>query len=323
MNTASSIDVLASAGSVDGKCCSSLAPRCCAMNTACSIDVLASAVNKSETFVDVGGKQLRLVSRPFDQESFLRDGYQTGHAVWPVSQCLIDYLAWQGGATAFDTHCVELGCGLGLVGMAAASLGWNVTCCDGDDSVLEQAIITIAENGLTATMNTHSLRWGDAGSVTAGHALLGAAGPIGLILASDVLYGPRKPPAAEAPLLDSRIFHLFQLVDAMMGLETIFLLGYENRGEASLGDIETAASHFLWSHEVVSVQDLFDNDTGTILTFAWARCVLRMQRKAVLKTLDSKAGPVLIQCQSGTSAGSEGTLARTEKVLCGTLGSTD
>jgi hypothetical protein len=232
-----------------------------------------------EQWYAVGGKRLRFAARVFDQERFLQDGLQTGHAVWPCARLLVEYLSAQ-PAALLQRHCVELGCGMGICGLAAAALGCpRVSLCDGDATVLEHTQVAIAENAsslLGCGIDTAVVRWGD---VANDEAVARMFSPVGLVLASDVLYGVKPDQAViTAPLLDARIAHLFALVDRLMDASTLFLLSFENRGDVAFADVLASAAHFGWRHEVVSVQDLFDNETGSSMTDLWMRCVVRLQR---------------------------------------------
>ena len=107
--------------------------------------------------------------------------------------------------------CVELGCGLGVCGLAAASLGARVILTDGDDDILKHARAAAISNDLDINnIDHHSiLRWGgdeDAidGAIAAQTIVQeeinrinsnteGISGSIDYILATDVLYGPLKP----------------------------------------------------------------------------------------------------------------------------------
>jgi hypothetical protein len=180
---------------------------------------------------------------------------------------------------------------MGICGAAAAALGCpRVSLCDGDASVLEHTRSAVAENALSVAgcvIDTVVVCWGDADhDEVTGRTF----GPVGLVLASDVLYGVRPALAAlAAPLLDARVVHLFSLVDRLMDADTVFLLSFENRGDVVFADVLACAAHFRWSHQVVSVQDLFDNETGSSMTDLWMRCVVRLQRLPA--TLVPPVGP--------------------------------
>jgi hypothetical protein len=85
---------------------------------------------------------------------------------------------------------VELGCGVGLTGLAAAALGARVVLTDRDSHVLAQAAANIDLNkpalleagGRAATFK---LDWRDSAAL---QMLLREHGPFDLIVASDVLY---------------------------------------------------------------------------------------------------------------------------------------
>jgi predicted nicotinamide N-methyase len=230
---------------------------------------------------NVGDRRLKFSARPFNQNQFLHEGLQTGNAVWPASRILVEYLNVQRD-WLLKLHCIELGCGIGVCGMAAACLGAaHVTLTDGDTDVLDQARAAVSLNGLNASdIDTCSLRWGEneTDSLADVRARMASnktcADTDRLVIASDALYGVRVPPDALRPTLDSRVFSLFALVDQLaLGQHTEFLLAFENRGDVTLEEVLAVAKHFSWTFEIVATQDLFDN-CHDYLTDFWARCVI-------------------------------------------------
>lgn len=110
---------------------------------------------------------------------------------WAASVMLADFLA-AGAVRPTDARApaptaLEIGCGLGLAGLAAAMLGWRVTLSDYEDDALEFARASAALNELN-NVDFRRLDW------RAAHSL----GAFDLILAADVLFERRwvEPVAA-------------------------------------------------------------------------------------------------------------------------------
>jgi hypothetical protein len=139
------------------------------------------------------------------QNEFLESGRQTGHAIWSASQLLIDYIHSHSADLVKDRAVLEIGCGLGVCGSAAAALGAShVTLTDGDPDILAKVrhcaianklwLSTDTEVNESTSVDCHTrmlideLRWGEAASEQHARKLV-AAQPLDLFLASEVLYG--------------------------------------------------------------------------------------------------------------------------------------
>jgi 2-polyprenyl-3-methyl-5-hydroxy-6-metoxy-1,4-benzoquinol methylase len=149
--------------------------------------------------VVVGGRPLTLV-RPADPDRMLedpgvlawnrRDDYMPYWAyLWPGAFLLAEAVAaepWRPG-----TEALEIGCGLGLAGLAGLGAGLRVTFSDYDDAPLEFVRRSAARNGFDpSTYSTRRLDWRD---------LPPERFPV--ILGADVLYEHRLVPLV-AGLLD-------------------------------------------------------------------------------------------------------------------------
>jgi len=121
-----------------------------------------------------------LLDDPRTRERFAREEYMPYWAVpWPSAMLLAEYVLTQhrgGGGRA-----IELGCGGGLVWVAAARAGWSVTATDWDADALKFAAENARANGVSLA-GTSVLNWYEP-----------YGGPrFELILASDVLYERRN-----------------------------------------------------------------------------------------------------------------------------------
>jgi ETFB lysine methyltransferase len=89
----------------------------------------------------------KMVSHPDLRESFAQDGHLPYWAdLWPASRMLAKAIlreTWPAGQ-----HALELGCGLGLPGLAALSVGLRVTFSDYDACALQFAADNARLNGL-------------------------------------------------------------------------------------------------------------------------------------------------------------------------------
>jgi predicted nicotinamide N-methyase len=160
-------------------------------------------------------------------------GGWTGGTVWEASQVLARVLAAQPAAFwRARRRVVELGCGCGLVGLAAAALGAR-------EVVLTDQVLFVAKHNLRRNATgaggaalrrrakLSELRWGDA----AGIARLRP--PFDLVLGSDIMYYPAHYRA------------LADTIGALSGARTEVLLvtrdGVPTKGEAGPHDSRAAA----------------------------------------------------------------------------------
>ena len=81
---------------------------------------------------------------------FEHDEYMPYWAIlWPGALVLADAVAqWPSLADAAPLEVLELGCGLGLVGLVASGLGFRVTISDYDEDAVAFAQVNAARNGL-------------------------------------------------------------------------------------------------------------------------------------------------------------------------------
>lgn len=106
-------------------------------------------------------------------------GKHTGEAFWHVSRMLSDYLCWDCPAlqpepvTGTRRRVVDLGCGLGLAGLVAATLldeTGRVDLTDGDVDVVHRAKLSAGANSTAtqpATVAASVLWWGDESAIAA------------------------------------------------------------------------------------------------------------------------------------------------------------
>lgn len=103
--------------------------------------------------------------------------------LWPSSTVLANYVASSAevaklGEPGATRRCLELGCGVGLVSVAAAAAGFEVLATDYYEPALEFTAANAFRNGVNG-VTTQLLDWRD---------LPRNLGTFDLILASDVLY---------------------------------------------------------------------------------------------------------------------------------------
>jgi len=111
------------------------------------------------------------------------DGRVTGALLWDSAVLLAAYLVSRSANALANRRCIELGAGLGLVGLVAASLGCHATLTDRDE-VLPLLIHGVAANGLGSNTHVAALEWG----VDLDSAAQRLGAPFDLILMSDVVY---------------------------------------------------------------------------------------------------------------------------------------
>jgi SAM-dependent methyltransferase len=120
--------------------------------------------------VQVGGREYELLM-PANSEALLedprvlarfeRDEYMPYWAnLWPAAKLLArEVAAWPLVAPGeVSPEVVELGCGLGLVGLVAAQRGYRVTLSDHDEDALAFAVESARRNGITPPA-TRILDW--------------------------------------------------------------------------------------------------------------------------------------------------------------------
>lgn len=102
--------------------------------------------------------------------------------VWPAGLVLAELVATELAPQLVGKKLLELGCGLGVVGLSAAKAGALATLSDREPGALEQALAIAAENGLS--IETLLLEWA---RIPESH-----VGTFEIILASDVMYDPAQ-----------------------------------------------------------------------------------------------------------------------------------
>jgi len=102
--------------------------------------------------------------------------------VWPAGLVLAELVANELAPQLTGKKLLELGCGLGAVGLSAAKIGAHATLSDREQGALDQARSIAAENSLT--IETLLLEWS-----RIPEAYVGA---FEVILAADVVYDPSQ-----------------------------------------------------------------------------------------------------------------------------------
>eukprot|EP00873_Tetraselmis_striata_P004723 jgi/Tetstr1/424987/TSEL_015457.t1 len=198
------------------------------------VQVLLPLLDKTITL-----KQFWMTPPDFS-EGGLVDGHTTGSVLWDGAVVLADFLThcveimlschhhyarfpqrtaewrWE------DKTVVELGAGLGLLSCTAALLGAKeVFCTDGDGATLRMAqvnadLLQLSHPGARNTIRVRRLKWGEGQEGS-----LGAALPVDVVVASDVLYVLDNPGAWGAFL---------RTLLALCSPATVVLLQYTDRG---------------------------------------------------------------------------------------------
>ena len=115
------------------------------------------------------------------EEDYVRDERLPYWAdLWPSSFALAGYIAAVEGR---GRRLLELGCGVGLVSLAAARAGFDVTATDYYEDALAFARVNVVRNGF-AEPRVRMIDW---------RSLPGDLGTYEVVVASDVLYEPRYP----------------------------------------------------------------------------------------------------------------------------------
>ena len=105
-----------------------------------------------------------------------------GQKLWPASVAFARMLTGSLVGTVQGCRVIEVGAGLGLVGVAAALAGAeSVTLTDYQPKSLELAKVTAEANGVSDIVKTQLLDWTDPGD-------LKSLGAFDVVLGSDVLY---------------------------------------------------------------------------------------------------------------------------------------
>jgi predicted nicotinamide N-methyase len=123
------------------------------------------------------------------QEEFERSDERMPYfaTIWESAESLVAHVL--AGSRLDDQHVLDLGCGLGLCGFAAASRGAHVTFFDWEPRALEI---------VAASARTQGLRPGTLELVVGDWRMPPPMGPFDLILGADVVYERRNAPPVAA-----------------------------------------------------------------------------------------------------------------------------
>lgn len=101
---------------------------------------------------------------------------------WPAGLVLAELLAKRWAEELAGKRVLELGCGLGAVGLVAAKLGARVTLADREPEALTQALAIAEHNALE--VETQLLEWGRVPEALTNR--------FELVLGSDIMYDPSQ-----------------------------------------------------------------------------------------------------------------------------------
>ncbi|HPD31048.1 MAG TPA: methyltransferase domain-containing protein [Phycisphaerae bacterium] len=120
-----------------------------------TVDCYLGYVVRRETW-RVGGQTFHLIwpadidgllDLPDVQERFSKDQYMPYWAQpWPAGVLLAEAIL--AGEDGQGRQAVELGCGIGLVSLAAARMGWSITASDYDEHAIAFARLNAANNNI-------------------------------------------------------------------------------------------------------------------------------------------------------------------------------
>lgn len=139
---------------------------------------------------------------------------KTGLMVWPASLLMCKYLSCH-RETMRGMKSLELGCGVGLVGIFACLLDQTCILSDREEDVLELVDTNIALNGITDHASRVNFHWGD---VSVGQSL----GQFDYIMGSDIIY-----PAITKAVLEL----MFTTVHSCLSYGGQFIVSYVDRGK--------------------------------------------------------------------------------------------
>ena len=157
----------------------------------------------------------------------------TGRFAYPAADVLAQMLADSAGVAGVSlegTPVLELGCGIGLAGLAAAQCGAQVLFTDRNELVLERAAANAELNGLGERVRTARVDWSDFETAEKAAAACTAAG-IGvdggcvprLIFGAEVCFRPEHA--------DQIVCALAELLSrASAGAEALLVIGWPNQG---------------------------------------------------------------------------------------------
>ena len=229
-----------------------------------------------KTCYEVNGVTLSVEGYTYRQDprggNLSAHGKATGEAFWPASRLLMDYLVrdcelLKGGA---PRRVVELGCGLGLAGLVAATMlgttkGSEVVLTDGDAGVVARARAS-ANNarGKTAPVSCVEHRWGEP------HDL----GRFDVVLAAEVLYDPNVALESSNALAKS--------CESLLADGGVVLVAFERRG-VDLQVLVDAFAAFGFDGAPApctdgAYEDIFEErqDEPSML---WHRCLMSFTRR--------------------------------------------
>lgn len=187
----------------------------------------------------------KLLDDPGVLEANRRDDYMPYWSyLWPasapMSRCLV-HAGWPPG-----TRVLELGSGIGLVGLAALACGWDVTFSDYDETSLELCRQNAERNSLTGP-NLLKLDWRQPADVQ-----------FPVILGCEVIYERRN----HEPILD--------LLERMLAPDGVCWIGDPGRSQAPRFLEAVAARGWKLA--------LIDSDGGRVSEYRQQFCIFELRR---------------------------------------------
>jgi ETFB lysine methyltransferase len=148
----------------------------------------------AQTELQVGGRRYQLLRPKSVDDLISEEDFQINERIpywadcWPSARVLADFIATLPGARR---RLLELGCGIGLVSLAAAAAGFDVLASDYYSDALQFTSANAQRHGMT-NVDTRLVDW---------RVLPNDLGAFDVIVASDVIYEAPQP-ALVAAVLD-------------------------------------------------------------------------------------------------------------------------
>lgn len=193
-------------------------------------DALGRAICQSELTVHCdrfSPLKLDLKLGPDDLEPVFSGAAWAGTVLWRAAAVLVDRAFLGEGAVPIEGRtCIELGCGLGVPGMACARLGAKSVALTEQPSLVDLLTRNVEANFSTEDVRAVSFPWSRAGAASLKDDFCGGD-CFDVIVCCDCVY---------VPLYGDSWILLLEAIDALAGPHTDVLISLERRSTASCFD---------------------------------------------------------------------------------------